>query len=147
MTPETVLAVVVSYVGNPLSMWLAINRKPFGWWIVAVTQAAFVAFAVVGGDWRFGGQVLCLGMGIYGVWRWQIRRTHEPAIGSAADRITIPKTGVYELSVAVPFQRAAERAEPIQTVLQVAQDALAELNHHDRQRAAELREQLELARS
>ncbi len=86
MTRETialVLAVATSYVGNPLSMWLAINRKPFGWWIVAATQFMFVTFAVLAVDWRFGGQVLCLGMGIYGVWKWQIRHEHEPAIGSA----------------------------------------------------------------
>lgn len=80
---ETGLAVAVSWVGNPLSMWLAINRKPFGWWIVAGTQTAFVAFAVIGQHWEFGGQVLCLIMGVYGVWKWQIRRTHEPAIGRA----------------------------------------------------------------
>jgi hypothetical protein len=86
--PETALAVAVSYVGNPLSMWLAINRRPFGWWIVAGTQAAFVAFAVTSGDWRFGGQALCLAMGAYGVWKWQIRRQHEPAIGDAAHELT-----------------------------------------------------------
>jgi hypothetical protein len=80
---ETWLAVAVSWVGNPLSMWLAINRRPFGWWIVAVTQALFVTFAIIGNHWEFGGQVLCLGMGVYGVWKWQIRHEHEPAIGAA----------------------------------------------------------------
>jgi hypothetical protein len=80
---ETGLAFAVSWVGNPVSMWLAINRKPFGWWIVAGTQLAFCAFAVIGHHWEFGGQALCLLMGCYGVWKWQIRRDHEPAIGRA----------------------------------------------------------------
>ena len=86
MAPETVLAVAVSYVGNPLSMYLAIKRKPAGWWIVAFTQAAFVAFAVVSVDWRFGGQVLCLGMGCYGVYRWSWRREHEPELPTPRHR-------------------------------------------------------------
>jgi hypothetical protein len=88
---ETGLAVAVSWVGNPWSMWLAIHRKPFGWWIVAVTQAAFVGFAVTSGDWRFGGQALCLAMGIYGVWRWQVKRRHEPAIGDAIPTMRLPQ--------------------------------------------------------
>lgn len=86
MSRETVglvLVLVVSYVGNPLSMLLAIKRNPAGWWIVAITQAAFVAFAVVAVDWRFGGQVLCLGIACYGVYKWWYRRDHEPAIGKA----------------------------------------------------------------
>ncbi|GAB3415837.1 hypothetical protein [Flindersiella endophytica] len=77
---ESVLAFLVSFVGNPLSMWLAIHRNPFGWWIVAVTQTLFVGYALASGHWQFGGQVLCLAMGLYGVWRWSIRRTHEPAL-------------------------------------------------------------------
>lgn len=83
MTAADWLAVGVSYVGNPLSMFLAIHRKPFSWWIVFITQGLFCLFAIVGHHWEFGGQVLCLIMGGYGVWRWQIKRKHEPAIGLA----------------------------------------------------------------
>jgi hypothetical protein len=93
-TIETGLAVAVSWVGNPVSMFLAIHRKPFGWWIVAVTQAAFCAFAIIGRHWEFGGQALCLLMGCYGVYRWQLKRTHEPAIGAAV-RPEPPRAGGF----------------------------------------------------
>jgi hypothetical protein len=175
MSAETLLALGVSYVGNPLSMWLAIKRKPFGWWLVAVTQFAFVAFAATSGDWRFGGQVLCLGMACYGVYLWQIRREHEPAIGrSARAEQTLPadvppsasahwnelqqlhadSARRLQTNLARPVfpadlvRRATARIDPATLdVLAVAQDALAELNHHDHQRAAELRERLEVARA
>jgi hypothetical protein len=113
---ETALAVAVSYVGNPLSMWLAIQRKPFGWAIVAATQAMFVGFAIASGDWRFGGQVLCLAIAIVGVYLWAVRRTHEPAIGRAADDLAL-----------------------------VAEDAVAELDHLAPHAARLLRDRLELA--
>jgi hypothetical protein len=176
MTRETLalwLAVATSYVGNPLSMWLAIHRRPVGWVIVAVTQMLFVAFAVVAVDWRFGGQVLCLGMGCYGVWKWWIRREHEPAIGRAAGGVVtaaqpmlIGPTPDPQLRVITHDASALDglagkvidalerdghqirhRVDPTDhEVLLVAQDALAALNHHDRERAAELRERLEIAR-
>lgn len=206
---ETALAVAVSWVGNPLSMWLAINRKPFGWWIVAVTQAAFCAFAWTSGDWRFGGQALCLVMGCYGVWKWQIRRSHEPAIGQAAAEaekpeappapipavanaqvnglavLPIPGQGgplpfvglgaapsrpmPLPMSPPVPPQRAALASEVARTEsirpgaprhltatrvdegpawerLVVAQDAIARLNHFDREAAQSLQDRLEETR-
>lgn len=176
MSAETLLALGVSYVGNPLSMWLAIKRKPFGWWLVAVTQFAFVAFAATSGDWRFGGQVLCLMMACYGVYEWQIRREHEPAIGKARVGSSLPADVALgtpasahwnelqrlhadsarrlQTNLARPVfpadlvRRATARIDPATLeVLAVAQDALAELNHHDHQRAAELRERLEVARA
>jgi hypothetical protein len=209
---ETALAVAVSWVGNPLSMWLAINRKPFGWWIVAVTQAAFCGFAVLGHHWEFGGQALCLVMGCYGVWKWQIRRSHEPAIGQAAEQVTeqpekpapdpwansrliengqvngtatrlpipgqggpLPFVGLgsgprpLPSPAPVPPQRAALAAETARTEsirpgaprqltatrvdegpawerLVVAQDAIAALNHFDRQAAQSLQDRLEETR-
>jgi hypothetical protein len=208
---ETALAVAVSWVGNPLSMWLAINRKPFGWWIVAVTQGAFCGFAWVSGDWRFGGQALCLAMGCYGVYKWQLRRSHEPAIGQAASEAkpvtqappapipALANAQVHGLAVLpipgqggplpfvglgsgprplptplpvrrpVPPQRAALAAEVARTEsivpsaprqltatrvdegpawarLMVAQDAIAALNHFDRQTAQSLQDRLEETR-
>lgn len=108
---ETWLAVAVSYVGNPLSMWLAIHRKPFGWWIVAGTQLLFVAFAITSNDWRFGGQVLCLAMGAYGVWLWQIRREHEPAIGTAIPAQRMPSDDEVWDSAGISYEQWRIRSE------------------------------------
>jgi hypothetical protein len=178
------LAVLASYIGNPVSMLLAVHRKPAGWWIVAGTQALLGSFVFVATDWRFGGQVLCFGIACYGVWRWQIRREHEPAIGRAAGDIVINKPGLYQISTGgavdsyVPSERwhelqrlhveSADKtnqrltftpplAQPVTDktlttsatagLFIVAQDALAALNHYDRQQAAELRERLEAIRA
>jgi hypothetical protein len=171
------LAVLASYIGNPVSMLLAVHRKPAGWWIVAGTQALLGSFVFVATDWRFGGQVLCFGIACYGVWRWQIRREHEPAIGRAAGDIVINKPGLYQVSTGgavdsyVPSERWHElqrlhvesadkinRAMASQPIIRyrtpdpaeierVAQDAMAALNHYDRQQAAELRERLEAIRA
>jgi len=191
-TVITVLALLVSYVGNPLSMWLAVNRRPFGWWIVAATQLLFVAFAILSGDWRFGGQVACLVVGVYGVWKWQVRREHEPAIGHAADRQyeeirraarvgeiagktqapACPMDGEplagRESALGVPTvfthrdgfthldgtaaltvrdaTRTAFNHTPKRSTIEVAEDAIAALNHYDRGQAQQLRDRLEATR-
>lgn len=203
---ETILACAVSWVGNPLSMLLAIHRKPAGWWVVAGTQAAFVAFAVTSVDWRFGGQVLCLIMGCYGVYRWSLKRAHEPAIGQAVvpERPLLPPSpataGQLQLppsqpgfrpdfpsrpripkpvmpptrngSGPRPVARPAVNGQPPVSALAtpakteaivprprwekntgtawerlvIAQDAIAALNHHDRQTAQTLQDRLETTR-
>lgn len=105
---SALLASGASWLGNPISMLFAIHRKPVGWWIVAVTQGLLAAFVFVAADARFGGQVICFAIGCYGVWRWQLKRAHEPAIGKAAEQVAaggeVPTNGraVYIGTPAVP---------------------------------------------